>query len=161
MECRRSVGFNPITLIFYQLPDHMPGHHSAIRFAWDRLADVNAAFPVDRDALSEREVVERVLDRPVLRAADKHTLLVVVVDNIQRIVGRDENAARRSKLRPLIDEVAVLVENLNSMVAAIANQQPPPGVEEDRMRHVELAGAAALLPPCFDEFAVLREFHDA
>src|SRR5262249_18478572 len=113
------------------------------------------------DALGQREVVERVLDRSVFRAADKHTLLVVVVHDIQRVVGRDENTARRSKLRPLIDEVAVLVENLNAMVAAIAHKQPPAGAEEYRMRYVELAGPAALLPPRFDELAVLRELHDA
>ena len=38
---------------------------------------------------------------------------------------------------------------------------PAARVEEDRVRHVELAGAVAFLAPRLDERAVLREFHDA
>src|SRR6185295_17243962 len=56
-----------------------------------------------------------------------------------------------------------LVEDLDAVVAAVADKQPPARVHRQRMRtlRVEITRSGALLPPRLDERAVLRELHDA
>src|SRR5262249_22992722 len=64
-------------------------------------------------------------------------------------------------LRPLVDEFAVLVEDLDAVVVAIADEQASARVHCQRVRRVELAGCTAFLSPGLDELAILGEFHDA
>ena len=73
----------------------------------------------------------------------------------------DKHPARPSELLPFRDEVAVLVEDLDAVVGAIAHEKPPLGIERQRMRAVELALARALVAPFLDEFTGLRKLHDA
>ena len=58
---------------------------------------------------------------------------------------------------PLGQEVAVLIEDLNPVVVAIADEQPALRVHRERVRLIEFVGARAVLAPCLDELAVLRE----
>ena len=53
------------------------------------------------------------------------------------------DAARTAELRPLGDERAVLVEDLETAVAAVAHEDPALRIDGDRMRLVELARCLA------------------
>src|SRR6267378_2065686 len=103
-------------------------------------ADPDAALPVGA----------RLVDRARLR-----------IRNIDDIVLVDVDAARAAELRPLVDEVAVLIEDLDAVVAAVAKEQPAARVHRQRVRAVDLAGCAALLAPGLDELAGLVELDDA
>src|SRR5205814_9439066 len=72
----------------------------------------------------------------------------------------DEDAARPAELRPLVDEVAVAIENLNAVVVAIAHEQASPRVECERVRLIELARTRAGFSPSFAQGAVLRELQN-
>ena len=90
-------------------------------------------------------------DQAVADAADADAALpaVVVLGNgfrfgigdVDDVVSVDEDAARPAELVPLIEEVAVLVEDLDAIVLAVADEQPAARVDGDRVRHVELTGA--------------------
>src|SRR5258707_13192281 len=103
-------------------------------------ADPDAALPVGA----------RLVDRARLR-----------IRHVDHVVLVDVDAARAAELRPLVDEVAVLIENLDAVVAAVAKKQPAARVHRKRVRAVDLAGRAALLAPGLDEFAGLVELDDA
>src|SRR5262249_8320204 len=77
------------------------------------------------------------------------------------VVFVDENAARPAELRPLVDIVAVLIENLDAVVVAVADEQVPARIHRERMRGIDLTRGAAFLAPGLDEFAGLVEFDDA
>ena len=106
------------------------------------------------------------LHRAVLRAADVDAArpagvaLVVrlVVRDVQRVVGRNVDAARPSELRPLLQEVAVLIEDLNAVVVAVGDEQPALRIQRERVRHEELTGLAARAAPFLDEGAVGANF---
>ncbi len=75
----------------------------------------------------------------------------------------DRDRARLAELRPARDEVALLVEHLDALVAAIGDVEPALGVDLDAVRIVELERQAAFgadaAAPRLDELAVLREAH--
>src|SRR5258707_1872677 len=73
----------------------------------------------------------------------------------------DKNSARPAELLPLLNVVSVLVENLNPVVVAIADEQAPFGIEGQAMRQVEFARAGSFFPPRLDELSVFRKLHDA
>src|SRR6266480_1866855 len=50
------------------------------------------------------------------------------------------DAARAAELFPLGDEAAVLLEDLDAVVAAVGNEEPPLGVHGDIVRGPELGG---------------------
>jgi hypothetical protein len=64
------------------------------------------------------------------------------------------NPTRPAELEPLIEKVAILIENLNSIVLTIADEKPPTRIHSERMWDIELAGSRSLRTPCFDEFAL-------
>src|SRR5215470_5593673 len=82
------------------------------------------------------------------------------IRDIDHVALVDEDAARPAELGPLVDELAILIENLDAVVAAVANEQAALRVHRDRVRPVKFAGARAFLAPGLDELAVLRELHD-
>ena len=47
------------------------------------------------------------------------------VGRIQHVIAVDKQTARPAELRPGFDVVAVLVENLNPAIAAVADKQAP------------------------------------
>src|SRR5271169_1822841 len=57
--------------------------------------------------------------------------------------------------------MAVLVEDLDAVVLAIAHEKASLGVERQGVRNVEFAGALAFFSPGFYKFPGLIEFHDA
>src|SRR6185436_5073989 len=61
----------------------------------------------------------------------------------------------------LCDELALLIENLNAVVAAVGNEQSPPRVHRQRVRNVELTGTRTGLAKLLDEFPRLVELQDA
>src|SRR2546428_3248153 len=71
------------------------------------------------------------------------------------------DAARAAELFPLGDEAAVLLEDLDAVVAAVGNEEPPLGVHGDIVRGLELGGPWAESSGGADEFAVLGEVRDA
>src|SRR5262249_15223725 len=73
----------------------------------------------------------------------------------------DEDAARAAELFPRCEELAVLIENLNPVVGAIANEEAPARVHRQRMRALELIGTRTMIAPFLEVLAVLVEFHDA
>src|SRR2546429_9441403 len=50
------------------------------------------------------------------------------------------DAARAAELFPLGDEAAILLEDLDAVVAAVGNDEPPLGVHGDIVRGLELGG---------------------
>ena len=58
----------------------------------------------------------------------------------------DVDAARPAELAPLGEVLAVLIEDLDAAVGAVADEQPAARIHRERVRHVEVAGARALLP---------------
>src|SRR4051794_1816667 len=51
----------------------------------------------------------------------------------------DIEPARTAELEPLGDEGAVLIEDLEAVVLTVADEQPSPRIEGQRVHHVELA----------------------
>ena len=84
----------------------------------------------------------------------------LVVGHVQRVVLRDVEAARSAELRPLLEELAVLIEELDAVVVAVRDEQPAPRVERERMRYEELSGGGARTSPLLQEFAVARELQN-
>src|SRR5678816_2876780 len=56
---------------------------------------------------------------------------------------------------------AVLVEDLDAIVLAIADEETPARIQRDRVRLADLARARSFLAPLLDERAILRELHHA
>src|SRR5262249_59377966 len=74
----------------------------------------------------------------------------------------DEDRAWLAELMPSGDEIAVLVENLDTTVEAIGNIDAPQGTtERDIVRIIEIAGCRSFVTPGLDEAAILGEFEDA
>ena len=59
----------------------------------------------------------------------------------------DVDAARPAELRPLLDELAVLIEDLDAVVAAVADEQAAPRIHRERVRLIELARPGARACP--------------
>src|SRR5579871_161605 len=93
-----------------------------------------------------------------VRLVDRAGLRVGHVDDVVLV---DVDAARPAELRPLVDEVSVLIEDLDTVVAAVAKEQPAARIHRQRVRAVHLAGGAALLAPGLDELAGLVKLDDA
>src|SRR6185437_4416749 len=114
-----------------------------------------------------------VFDRAVLGAADADAaaaarvggtaglVLGLRIGDVEHVVFVDIDRARPTELRPLGDELAVLVENLDAAVRAVGDKDAPLTVQRDAVRHVELAGSLALLAPGLQHLAVGRELDDA
>ena len=86
-----------------------------------------------------------------------------MISDVQRVVAVDEHSTRSSELPPLLEELAVLIENLNAVIATIADEEAPARVHREGVRSlcVKIARRAPLLSPRLDEFSVLRKLHDA
>ncbi len=63
--------------------------------------------------------------------------------------------------QPVLEQLAVLVEDLNPVVRPIGDEQPAFRVPRERVRLVELARACAALAPLLDELAGAIELADA
>ena len=91
----------------------------------------------------QKVAVEIELQHPARRrVADPDEALVVdeVIDHQRALAGRP---VRRSQ-RPHVEELAVLVEHLHPLVAAIDDEQPAVGADGDAVDGVELVRARVL-----------------
>src|SRR5713226_117416 len=79
---------------------------------------------------------------------------------IEHVILVDEEAARAPKLFPLGDELAILIEDFDAVVAAVGDEQAAGRIHRQRMRQGKLPRAAAALAPCGDELAFFGELHD-
>src|SRR3989442_1354268 len=66
------------------------------------------------------------------------------IRDIDHVVLVDKDAARAAELRPLGDELAILIENLDAVIRAVSEEQPALRIHGDRMRTVDLARTRAL-----------------
>ena len=62
-----------------------------------------------------------------------------------------------AELVPGVEQLAVLVEDLDPVVAAVADEQAALRIHRQRVRLVEVVGTVAELAPRFDERSVFRE----
>src|SRR5262249_43828733 len=83
------------------------------------------------------------------------------IGDVDRVVLRDEDAARPPELTPLVEHTAVLIEDLNAVVLAVADQQPAARIDRDRVRLAQLARSGSLPSPLLHVFAFRREADDA
>src|SRR5262249_37238776 len=81
--------------------------------------------------------------------------------DVENVVLVNVNAARTAELLPLCNKFAVLVEDLNPVVVAIADKQASLRVHRHRVRLIELARTGAQLAPGLNQLAGFRKFEDA
>ena len=67
---------------------------------------------------------KKLLDLAGSRATDHEPALWSDRCDVEPVIGVDEQTARLSEGRPLIDEPAILVEDLNAIVVAIGDKEP-------------------------------------
>src|SRR5207245_6576320 len=82
------------------------------------------------------------------------------VRDVNHVVLVDVDTAWPAVLLPLFDEGAVLIEDLNPVVIAIADEQTAARIHREAVRLIELAGPGAKLAPFLDELAGLVELED-
>ena len=99
-------------------------------------------------------------DAHAVHPARMPVLLGFGVDGIQHVVVVDEQAADAAVLVVDVEQVPVLVEDLDAVVAAVGDEQPALRVEGEPVGRPELAGPKADLAPLLDEVAVLVELQD-
>src|SRR5262245_57690489 len=135
---------------------------------------VNVAAAVDTEAFGARVIASRgfhILDEcghsAVLRAADTDALLGshqlmcagirtrLRIGDVHRVVFRDVNPARTAELPPFGDVLPILIEDLNAIVLAVADEQTAARIHRDRVWLANLAGTGSLRAPFLDELAVL------
>src|SRR5262249_8997248 len=108
----------------------------------------------------------------VLRAADADAFLEagidlaavitgLVIGRVDIVVSVDIEATRAPELFPLLEELAVLIEDLDAIVDAVRHEQAAGRIHGQLVRRIELARPAAALAPGLDVGAVLGELEDA
>src|SRR4029453_12855473 len=112
----------------------------------------------ERNDLSVLDVADANPSLPARMVPGNRTRLGIRHIDVVALV--DENAARPTEVGPLIEVVAVLIENLNPVVVAIADEQSAFGIECQAVRLIELGIPATGLSPSLDQLAVLRELED-
>src|SRR4030095_4385133 len=85
---------------------------------------------------------------PVVRLGVRHD---------ERVVLENPDTAGAAAVRPHVDDVHVLVEDLNAVVRAIGDEEAAPRVERETVRPDELAGLPAVPAEFLDELPVARE----
>ena len=83
------------------------------------------------------------------------------VSDVDHVVSVNVHAARPAELEPLRDKLAVLIEDLDSVVLAIADKQPSSRIEGNRVDDIEFTRSHAFTAPGLDELSILVELHDA
>src|SRR5262245_9312738 len=83
------------------------------------------------------------------------------VGGIENVIAVDGNVRGTSELLVLRNELTVLIEHLDTVVAAVGDEHAARAVHHHRVKAVEFARSLAVLSPCLDEFPVPGELHDA
>src|SRR5262249_24582994 len=79
----------------------------------------------------------------------------------QMLVLVEVEEIRVRNISPLVQKLAVFVEDLDARIFAVANIQAAFGVDNNAVNRVELAWAGTRLPPFEHIFSILRELNDA
>src|SRR5262249_14719313 len=134
---------------------------------------------VGRKPLRPR-ALDEVFQRPIFRAADPDAILPPWIANrvaaaFRRIVGsadpvvrlrvghdervvlEDPDAAGPTELRPRIDDIHILVEDLHAVVRAIGDEEAALRVERETVRAQELARFPPVPAELLDELPIARE----
>src|SRR5215475_4533133 len=82
------------------------------------------------------------------------------VGHVDHVVLIDGDVAGPAELLPFGDKLAVRLEDLNTIVSAVADVDASLGVKCDAMRSIEVALPLAVPAPCCDEFSILGKLHD-
>jgi hypothetical protein len=77
------------------------------------------------------------------------------------LIRRDKKAVGVADAVPLLQKLAVGVEDLNALVLAIADINAVVSVDDDRVRQIEFARQRSICTPRLDELAVTVELDDA
>src|SRR5205823_5201193 len=134
--------------------------------------------PIDRHELrsvagSIPWIAPRIQDERVdpsgLRVADPDPLLPagvlhivgLRVRHVDLILAVERNSARLSELRPRSRQrLPLLIEDLDPVVPAVADENSSPRVDSDGVESMELARRPTGFAPRLDELSVLRALHD-
>jgi hypothetical protein len=153
VAARRTRGLFPDKLS--DLPEEIRTVYIAVEIRRDAFRHTRAAGVRIRTRIRNE-----IFDRAVRGAADSNATLRAQVIRIARLWQRELsgvgapvprfgvgyidhivpvyiNAARSAELEPLVDQFAVLVENLDSVVLAVADEEPAAGIESERVDHIE------------------------
>src|SRR5690606_38598668 len=65
------------------------------------------------------------------------------VPDVDHVLGVDEDNAGPAELRPHLEQISLLIEDLDAVVAAVRHDHAAPRIDLDVVRVVELAGIAA------------------
>src|SRR5580765_4850892 len=105
------------------------------------------------------ELPERELD--VTREIELDDAVGEAIDSPHMLVGAHQHAVRRDA-RPLLEELAVDIEHLNTAVASIGDEDARRrAADSNAVRCVELARPGASASPLQERLAALVELHDA
>src|SRR5207248_2880827 len=83
------------------------------------------------------------------------------VSHINNVVLVYEDSAGPPKLLPLGNKFSVLIENLNAIVGAVADENPALGIHGNSMGGIKLTRSTSFFAPRLDELSIFGEFHDA
>src|SRR6266849_285526 len=112
--------------------------HVGLRpFLGDEGRDLSILDAADPDALPERRI---------------EFLARLGIGHVEDVVAVDVEAARPAELPPFGEEFSILVEYLDAVVRAVADEQPPGRIHGETMRDIEFALSLARLAPSLDEF---------
>ena len=109
-----------------------------------------------------QRAVDGAADRDAPDVAGVHRRVRLRVAHVERVVGRHVQGAGTAELPPGGDEVAVLVEDLHPVVAAVGDEDVAlRAADGDVVGLVELAGSVAGAAPGLEEPAVAGELQHA
>src|SRR5207245_11709814 len=104
---------------------------------WKHRCDLAVLYAPDVDASLESRILLGI------RLRIGHVDVVFLID---------VHAAGAAELLPLIEEAAVLIEDLDSAVPAVGHKDPSSGIHRDAVRCDELARAGTVFTPSLDKF---------
>ncbi len=83
------------------------------------------------------------------------------IDCVKGVVGSDKKSANSAKLEVSIEELPVLIKNLDTIIAAIGDEQASFRLESESVWRAKLAGPESDFPPFLDEVSLAVEFEYA
>src|SRR5262249_20474793 len=83
------------------------------------------------------------------------------VADVNRIVLCDDNVAATGR-RPCLDKLSISIENGDSLVVTVGNEQAAFRIDGDSVRQLKLTGSVTFdASDDFDELSILRKLHHA
>ena len=159
-------------------PDQASLVHAGLRLELLRAADVHigrveVALAVDVELMHAPEPARKRTERAPRGRGDEPAVEIELeeflrdaVSDPQVLVLRHHRVVRALDVRPDVEELPVLIEDLDARVGAVGDVEPPRRVDRNRVHRIHVARARlvrrrALLPPGHQILPVLVELHDA